>query len=1052
MFSSSTCPNVGTCGSIQVTDIPSLIACLDCKAEFDVDTLIDAIYNPPPPTTTLTKMVPIKWCIVDDGMAPHGAPNARFSGLTRLLAVLGKSLIWSQCGILWTQQGNPVMIPDPNPPPAGPGAPGDIEAVPGVASPEMGMARTMCDGKIGHDAKEKIVDVVARRFVNAAGMPSGLLGRTSHAGECKMQRLGKVVVQDPDAFTAFFHLPLPDIPPRDSFVRTLAHEDGHALSLLHPPGMPAGHLMTQTGNTRGLTLTRAECSQARREADKKLSGVKPKDALGNVVAEKKPRSREKTDVIGDVAADWIDLTEVTAVRRADGDLDLQLDLAGLVDSTADGASYVLTVDVDANPNTGGVPSVGFSHSFGGAELLAVLSVASGRVVTLTVSTFQGGTFVPVDDPHIRGDLVTVMESDDTDIEGVDFSFPSHDSVSITVPADLLPVALVEGLRVAAFAHDPSANGGVPDEAGILLGSITDFPEPTLITLSPVAAPEGSTVFVSGVGFTPFSSVDIYLGTRWMTSTATDGSGAFPTTSFTVSAPADDVYITAEDGRTVGPVTAVDGSFLSDAMLFTLTGPPLCGNGVLDPGEICDPTASAPGNECTNGRIGTSLRTCNADCTCSCPTRVEFVGDGNYADLDTGWTGVSHDFPVVNGGVLTFGIDCGPGATRPCGQCTVTGVVENDTSVPSPDGSPNKANNHRCVNDTSIICSSDADCSGVGGACGFFFGAPLPLSSGGVPVCVVNKINGPMTGTVDIEGCAGTTTLPLLSSVFTGILNDQPCPACEGDVTPNDGVRDGTCSSDASSCDANGTSLFPSFGPTSFDCPPAAGAKNGDLDIILAGDTATQTKNITSASPNCTASGKTGFKCMCDTCAGGSNSGGPCFTDADCAGGTCGGKRCQGGANNGMACTTTSDCPGGFCGVPGQPTQVNACAGGETDCAQVSQASPPNSTDEGQCQSGPFDQNCQIEIFRSCVQDSDCRLPGDACGKLRECFTTDGTTTGDTDVVAFGKADAPPVNDLCAPTSGAFFCIGPTTSSSVNSTAGLPGLGRLILPGHAGGLP
>jgi len=55
------------------------------------------------------------------------------------------------------------------------------------------------------------------------------------------------------------------------------------------------------------------------------------------------------------------------------------------------------------------------------------------------------------------------------------------------------------------------------------------------------------------------------------------------------------------------------------------------------------------------------------------------------------------------------------------------------------------------------------------------------------------------------------------------------------------------------------------------------------------------------------------------------------------------------------------------------------------------------------------------------------------------------------VNATGVAQAP-VHDTSNPTLAALFCIGPTTSGSVNGAAGLPGLGRLELPGIAVGRP
>jgi hypothetical protein len=51
------------------------------------------------------------------------------------------------------------------------------------------------------------------------------------------------------------------------------------------------------------------------------------------------------------------------------------------------------------------------------------------------------------------------------------------------------------------------------------------------------------------------------------------------------------------------------------------------------------------------------------------------------------------------------------------------------------------------------------------------------------------------------------------------------------------------------------------------------------------------------------------------------------------------------------------------------------------------------------------------------------------------------------VSATGVAD-PPENGVANPTLAALFCIGPTSSSAVNSAAGLPGLGRIQLTGTA----
>lgn len=377
------------------------------------------------------------------------------------------------------------------------------------------------------------------------------------------------------------------------------------------------------------------------------------------------------------------------------------------------------------------------------------------------------------------------------------------------------------------------------------------------------------------------------------------------------------------------------------------------------------------------------------------------------------------------GILTVQVDSCENPNRPCGVCSFSGPIRN----------VEKAQNQRCSDDTSIECASDGDCAGAGN-CVFFFGAPLPLSSGAVPVCVTNKVVGSVNGTADIEtGDALTAVLNLTSSVFTGIEVAQPCPTCEGDTAPFDGARDGTCNGgarDGQPCDVGGRS--PTFGNTSFDCPPNPGANIGNLSIKLGPiGTGTFTRTLTDESPNCTAFGWTGLKCFCQTCATAQAE--PCLTDADCPGGAkCGGKRCSGGSANGSACETTADCPGGgVCTVPGQSTQAHSCPTADCD---VSSGTCPDQ----------FDFLCDQERFRGCTSDADCPKPGDTCTfVLRPCYVDNGQVGGT--VTATGAASVP-VNKISTPTMATLFCIPPTSASAVNSTAGLPGLGRLTLPGTA----
>ena len=202
---------------------------------------------------------------------------------------------------------------------------------------------------------------------------------------------------------------------------------------------------------------------------------------------------------------------------------------------------------------------------------------------------------------------------------------------------------------------------------------------------------------------------------------------------------------------------------------------------------------------------------------------------------------------------------------------------------------------------------------------------------------------------------------------------------------------------------------------------------------------------------------------------------------------------------GSSCTSNSQCPGGACNVPGAATAFNqctdtvcspsnTCAGGaniNTDCSVDSEC--PGSTcvaaNKGSCAGGPFEQFCGPNAtFQGCSSDTDCassnacvggtnvgaacnvasQCPGGSCqskvggspetcsiGKFRRCFLDNGTIGNTVDATGIVST---PVNDQSTPTLASLFCIGPTTSGSVNSAAGLPGLGRLQLPGIAKGLP
>lgn len=188
-----------------------------------------------------------------------------------------------------------------------------------------------------------------------------------------------------------------------------------------------------------------------------------------------------------------------------------------------------------------------------------------------------------------------------------------------------------------------------------------------------------------------------------------------------------------------------------------------------------------------------------------------------ARADLGWTGIAHDQPWPAEQRLGFALDCSDGSER---------------------------------------------CTATGGARGDFFGAPVPLSSGGVPACIVNRLRTGVTGTVNPKTGCGELALSLTSTIFLAEDVAHPCPTCRDDVAPNDGKSEGRCADGAATgkpCDAHGSSTL--FGATSNDCAPSAGKNAGELTIDLAPLTTGDTKLEVSLS--CRAGGgKEAARCFC----------------------------------------------------------------------------------------------------------------------------------------------------------------------------------------------
>jgi len=485
---------------------------------------------------------------------------------------------------------------------------------------------------------------------------------------------------------------------------------------------------------------------------------------------------------------------------------------------------------------------------------------------------------------------------------------------------------------------------------------------------------------------------------------------------------------------------------------------ICGDNIVDTlDEECDGTDDAACVGQCGARDGLFA------CLCLNKKRMRAFKHAN-ADLDDGWTGQAHDQGIVEGGgylVDLYDCDC-PGGTDPLcivgPSCNISkAACKNNADCPTPSDFCRKertAAGPRCYLDHMVPCTSDAQCQGAGDFCAKqFHGQPLPIAAGAVSVCVVNEFSEDLVGTVNLD--TGDSEIRLHQDAKTHLEGNipQPCPVCG--FWCNDSVRR-NCTTNAD-CDAGvacvterlcsrgpnkdkacrpdpptgGASTL--FGTTSRDCPPQPANRIATLDVLYGPATTGTTTKLPAFACN-----HPGFNFT--TCLGGTNEGARCADNSECPGGVCseqcfclavGGtqeapNQCEAacvsaGGDDGDFCIDDSNCPTGFCHAG--------------DCRDS------GLNHEGVCTSGPIDQKCEAHKFRGCVSNADCERPtcpyclpeGEAClAKARECFVNSG-------IIRTGVADA------LHPVEVSTFCLGGTSNSATNTTAGLPGGGALRSP-------
>lgn len=393
-----------------------------------------------------------------------------------------------------------------------------------------------------------------------------------------------------------------------------------------------------------------------------------------------------------------------------------------------------------------------------------------------------------------------------------------------------------------------------------------------------------------------------------------------------------------------------------------------------------------------------------------------AGGATESVLSVGWKGLGHRIDIVDNYAIQAAVDCPGTEIGSCGDCDILGIDTND---------PDYSFMTRCVDFPWISCDApfgvDTECSG--GECAYYLGPPLPVSAGGTPTCTMNKMVANLTGTADPDAGTGETEISLRSIVHSGVNQAQPCPVCENDTTPRDGIKNGTCVGGArnnQACDVQGFDF--SFSTTSdtnptdgvsMDCPPNSGANisGGGLRISFTLSTGASVLPFGDAceSPN------ESEMCACGVCSHDNTI--PCNDDTTCD-----------DLSGGSVCGKGGD------GVDRKP---NDCTG--FTCLDV------GPDDLGECD-GDVNQFCEGLLrangggVLTCVNDASCDTynslcAGGDCGnctefQARSCFLDPITVSG--------------TPDTDNPVLAGLFCLPPTSSTGVNSSTGSPGPGEVKL--------
>lgn len=263
----------------------------------------------------------------------------------------------------------------------------------------------------------------------------------------------------------------------------------------------------------------------------------------------------------------------------------------------------------------------------------------------------------------------------------------------------------------------------------------------------------------------------------------------------------------------------------------------------------------------------------------CPThiRTRRIRGHQDARLDIGWTGGGHAATQPDGLNLSLELfDC----DEECRICRVRGPVDNVVGV----------SNRRCINDLGTACVSDAEC-GDGGECRYIYLSPTTITGTSYfftflePLTPDDAEKLGVASFEPVQGVFDTLTGELDFNVFNNrVALGSGIPAnCIGDISAEDGVKDGTCEDTGTPCDVHSTGVGSIAFSWSFDCDYRP--VTIDYPTVLHGMGTTGVRwTMDDSRPLCSAEGVEDQHCWCGACDNDPTL--PCQSDDDCNGGTC----------------------------------------------------------------------------------------------------------------------------------------------------------------------